>query len=62
MGGEREFAILYTVWLGKSSLLKKNQLSRDLNEVRVAGHVDMQKSILGKETSGRKEVATLAGK
>lgn len=61
MGGEREFAILYTVWLGKSSLLKK-QLSRDLNEVRVAGHVDMQKSILGRETSGRKEVATFAGK
>lgn len=45
MAGEKEFAVLYIARLGKASLLK-GHLSGDLNEMRMASHVGIQKSIL----------------
>lgn len=58
VAGVRGFTISYIAWLGKASLLK-GHLNRDLNDVRMASHVDMQMSIYSEETVGENKIAVL---
>lgn len=55
MGGKGVWHLIHSLAL--EDLTAKQNLSRNLNQVRVASHVYMQKVIVGEETLGKNMAA-----